>query len=104
MVVERLLDMLFIVVLAAFHPLRRDHPAGLDALVCSGVRVSWLWVVSSCMIIAANQRERALRLADSLLQHIRFLNREAWLRRLDELLAGLSSLTSLRDGSSFSWF
>lgn len=98
MVVERLLDMLFIVVLLPF--------------TLSGITILPEWMRSFALvsgfmalggivvlIIAANQRERALRLADAVLLRLPFLNRAAWVRRIDELLAGLNSLTSLRDGA-----
>jgi uncharacterized protein (TIRG00374 family) len=98
MVVERLLDMLFIVVLLPF--------------TLSGVTLLPDWMRSFAMvsgflalggivvlIIAANQRERALKLSGAILQRLPFLNTEAWLRRIDELLAGLNSLTNPRDGA-----
>jgi uncharacterized membrane protein YbhN (UPF0104 family) len=51
------------------------------------------------LIVAANQRERATRLVESFLDHIPFLNAEAWAARTDSFLAGLESLTSLKDGA-----
>lgn len=98
MVVERLLDMLFIVVLLPF--------------TLSGITTLPDWMRSFALfsgfaaiggiivlVIAANQRERATRLADGMLARLApFLNRAAWVRRFDELLIGLKSLTSLRDG------
>lgn len=98
MVVERLLDMLFIVVLLPF------TLSGLESLpdwlrsvaLASGIAALAGIVV---LIVAANQRSRAQVIGGWLLDHLLpFLNREAWLRRLDELLMGLSSLTNLRDG------
>ncbi len=98
MVVERLLDMLVIVVLLPF--------------TLSGVQVLPEWMRSFALlsgfaaiggiiilVVAANQRPRALRVADGLMARLLpFLNRETWLRRFDGLLVGLKSLTSLRDG------
>jgi uncharacterized protein (TIRG00374 family) len=98
MVVERLLDMLFIVVLLPF------TLAGIStlpewmrsfALVSGFVAIGGIIV----LIVAANQREQAVRLADRLMRHLLpFLNRANWIRRLDELLVGLKSLTTLRSG------
>lgn len=97
MVVERLLDMLFIVVLLPFTlsgvTLLPDWMQSF-ALVSGFLAIAGIVI----LIIAANQRERAAKLADFFLKRLTFLNREAWLRRLDELLAGLNSLTNLRDG------
>lgn len=97
MVVERLLDMLFIVVLLPFTlsgiTLLPDWMRSF-ALVSGFLAIGGIVV----LIIAANQRARALHLADLLLQRLTFLDRDAWLRRLGELLAGLNSLTNLRDG------
>jgi uncharacterized protein (TIRG00374 family) len=98
MVVERLLDMLFIVVLLPF------TLSGLTtlpdwmrsfALFSGFVAVAGIIV----LIVAANQRERAVRLADMLMARLLpFLDRTNWIRRLDELLSGLVSLTSFRSG------
>lgn len=98
MVVERLLDMLFIVVLL---PFTLSGIAILPEWMRSFALVSGFMALGGIvvLIIAANQRERALRLADAVLQRLPFLNREAWVRRIDELLAGLNSLTNLRDGA-----
>ncbi len=98
MVVERLLDMLFIVVLLPF--------------TLSGVTVLPEWMRSFALasgfaaiagivvlVMAANQRQRALHILDSLMARLLpFLNRERWLHRFDGLLIGLKSLTTLRDG------
>lgn len=98
MVVERLLDMLFIVVMLPF------TLSGLSSLP------DWMRTFAlfsgfaaiggiAVLIIAANQRDRATRLVDNLLSRfLPFLNRAAWVRRFDELLMGLKSLTNLRDG------
>jgi uncharacterized membrane protein YbhN (UPF0104 family) len=50
------------------------------------------------MVIAANQRPRASRLIGRFLGRLSFLNAAAWTRRADDILAGLVSLTRLRDG------
>ncbi|RMH01536.1 MAG: UPF0104 family protein [Chloroflexi bacterium] len=51
------------------------------------------------LIMAANKRPFALRLARQLLRLLPFLNPDAWLRRIDDLLLGLHSLTRFRDGA-----
>lgn len=98
MVVERLLDMLFIVVLLPF------TLSGITALpdwMRSFALVSGFAAIGGIvvLIVAANQRERALRFIDSLfVRFVPFVNREAWIRRIDGLLVGLKSLTTWRDG------
>lgn len=99
MVVERLLDMLFIVVLLPF------TLSGISALpewMRSFALVSGFAAIGGIvvLIMAANQRPRALRVLDSLMARLLpFLNnRERWLHRFDGLLIGLKSLTTLRDG------
>jgi uncharacterized protein (TIRG00374 family) len=99
MVVERLLDMLFIVVLL---PFTLSSLALLPEWMRAFARVSGFAAIGSIvvLIIAANQRSRALRVADTLLARLLpFLNRDAWVRRLNELLIGLKSLTTLRGGA-----
>lgn len=99
MVVERLLDMLFIVVLLPF------TLSGLTSLpdwMRSFALVSGFMAIGGIiiLIIAANQRTRAVSLADRLIaRFLPFLNKDTWLRRINDLLIGLKSLTSLRDGA-----
>ncbi|HNS40650.1 MAG TPA: lysylphosphatidylglycerol synthase transmembrane domain-containing protein, partial [Promineifilum sp.] len=51
------------------------------------------------LVIAANQRERASRMVGGLIgRFLPFLDRDSWVRRFDNLLVGLKSLTSIRDG------
>ena len=98
MVVERLLDMVFIVVLLPFT--LSGIPALPDwrqscALVSGCAAIGGILV----LIVAANQRARAVRFTDwALRRFLPFLNRDAWVKRADDLLLGLKSLTSLRDG------
>ena len=99
MVVERLLDMLFIVVLLPFTlsgiPALPDWMQSF-ALVSGFAAVGGILV----LIVAANQRQRATRFADWALRRFApFLNRATWVKRADDLLLGLKSLTSLRDGA-----
>ncbi|WP_374687424.1 lysylphosphatidylglycerol synthase transmembrane domain-containing protein [Promineifilum sp.] len=98
MVVERLLDMLFIVVLLPF------TLSGLTTLpewMRSFALFSGFAAIGGILvlIVAANQRERAVRLAGRFLARwLPFLHGPTWTRRFDGLLAGLKSLTSPRDG------
>ncbi len=100
MVVERLLDMLFIVVLL---PFTLSGLTALPAWMRSFALFSGFAAIAGiiALIVAANQRPRAVGFADWLLgrRWLRFLDRAAWVRRVDELLLGLRSLTSLRDGA-----
>jgi uncharacterized protein (TIRG00374 family) len=99
MVVERLLDMLFIVVLL---PFTLSGLASLPDWMRSFALASGFLAIAGIivLIIAANQRSRALRLADLAFSRLLpFLNKDAWLRRIDDLLTGLKSLTNLRDGA-----
>ena len=99
MVVERLLDMVFIVVLLPFTlsgiPALPDWMQSF-ALVSGFAAIGGILV----LIVAANQRVRAVRFTDWVLRRfLPFLNRAAWVKRADDLLLGLKSLTSLRDGA-----
>lgn len=98
MVVERLFDMLFIVTLLPFtlaqvETLPEWMRSGM--LLTGGAAVFGIGV----LIVAANKRPLAQRVATAILDRIRWLNTETWTAQLDNLLAGLDSLTRLRDGS-----
>ena len=98
MVVERLLDMLFIVVLL---PFTLSGISSLPTWMRSFALVSGFAAIGGIvvLVIAANQRELALRIADWFFKKILpFLNKAAWIRRIDQLLLGLKSLTNFRDG------
>ena len=97
MVVERILDMLFIVTLL---PLTLASVERLPDWMQAAARVSGILAIGAIvmLIVAANQRPFASRLATTILNHIQFLDTPAWVKRLDDLLAGLSSLTRFKDG------
>jgi glycosyltransferase 2 family protein len=97
MVIERVLDLLFIVALL---PFTLANVPQLPAEVQTAARLSAVAAVAviAVLIIAANQRPLANRIATAVLNRIRFLDTVAWSRRSDELLAGLTNLTNLRDG------
>lgn len=95
-VMPRILDMLFIVAmlpltLAAVPTL---PPNVQSAALATGVLTLVAIIV---LVVAANQRPLARRLATAVFQRLG-LNVEAWVNRVDDLLAGLHSLTSLKDG------
>lgn len=97
MVVERVLDLLFIVTLL---PFTLAQASRLPASVQTGARISGVaaLVGIGILVIAANQRPRARRLFGAILDRIPFLETAVWVQRADQLLEGLSSLTRLRDG------
>ncbi|MEM7112094.1 MAG: lysylphosphatidylglycerol synthase transmembrane domain-containing protein [Chloroflexota bacterium] len=97
MVVERVLDMLFVVTVL---PFTLAEVEVLPDWMQSAARVSGILAVGAIvvLIVAANQRPLASRIASFILERLPMLNKEAWLRRLDDLLAGLHSLTRLREG------
>ena len=97
MVVERVLDLLFIVTLL---PFTLAEVGTLPENVQTVARFAGVLAVAAIvtLVVAANQRPLARRLVTFVLDRIYFLDTAAWVRRLDELLSGLSSLTRLGDG------
>ncbi|MEW5989025.1 MAG: lysylphosphatidylglycerol synthase transmembrane domain-containing protein [Chloroflexota bacterium] len=97
LVVERILDLLFIVLLV---PLTAGQLQRLPAEVTSAVRLSGIAAATAivALIIAANQRTLVRRLATAALKRLPFLNATTWARRIDELLAGFSGLSRLGQG------
>ncbi len=97
MVVERVLDMLFIVTLL---PFTFASIAYLPDWIRLGARASGILAITAIilLIIAANQRVLAVRIVASTLSYMPFLNSKAWAKRADSFLAGLNSLTHFRDG------
>jgi glycosyltransferase 2 family protein len=97
MVIERVLDLLFIVVLL---PLTLANVPQLPAEVQTVARLSGTAAVAiiAILVIAANRRPLAMRIATFLLERVDFLDTAVWGRRVDELLGGLTSLTNLRSG------
>lgn len=97
MVVERLLDLLFFIVLLPFTISEVTTLPEWMQSYARGLGLASLGLIV-ILIIAANQRPLARRLATYIFNFIPFLNTETWVKRVDELLSGLSSLTRLRDG------
>jgi uncharacterized protein (TIRG00374 family) len=96
MVAERVLDLLFMVILFPITIASiGDLPPGIEA----AVRVATVLAVTAAivLIIAANQRNSAIRLATQILDQIPFLNKVAWTKRLGDLLSGLDVLTRVGD-------
>ncbi|UCG25311.1 MAG: flippase-like domain-containing protein [Chloroflexota bacterium] len=96
MVAERVFDLAFIVILFPFTlsgvP---EVPPAVNAIVrAAGVTVL---VAIFVLVGAANQREKACRLANAFLRRIPRIDAQAWSRRFDDLLLGLDSLTRFTD-------
>ena len=97
MVVERVLDLLFFVVLLPFTLSEVETlPASLQSYA-RGLGLVSLGIIV-VLIVAANQRPFIQRITTSIFNFVPLLNTENWVKRVDGLLAGLSSLTRLRDG------
>lgn len=97
MVVERVLDLLFIVLLL---PLTLANVQALAPSIRDAARISTVLALIAivALILAANYREFAMRLFRRVINAIPFLNGERWARYFDQLLTGLESLTRLGDG------
>jgi uncharacterized protein (TIRG00374 family) len=97
MVAERVFDLAFIVLL---FPFTLGGVANLPAEVTLVVRGAGLaaLVALVILVVAANQRETAVRLAQHVFQRLPRLDVSSWTRRLDDLLLGLDSLTRWSDG------
>ena len=96
MVVERVLDMLFIVALLPFALSGVEQMPDWMRAGAQGMGIAAIGAIV-VLVIAANQRERAIHLVESILEHIPFLDTAAWTARADSFLAGLDSLTHFRD-------
>lgn len=98
MVVERVLDMLFIIALLPFTlsgveqmpEWMRAGARGMGIVAIAGILI---------LIVAANQRERAVHLSTSILDRIPFMDTAVWSARVDSFLAGLDSLTRPKDAA-----
>jgi uncharacterized protein (TIRG00374 family) len=97
MVAERVFDLAFMVLL---FPFTLGGIASLPPGVNSAVRLAGLaaFLGILVLILAANRPQTALNVARKLLDRIPKLNAQSWTGRLEGLLSGLDSLTSLKDG------
>lgn len=100
MVMERILDLLFIVTLLPFAFASVENlPEAARGAQNAARGVGYIAVLAVVvMIIAANMRPQAHKIATFILNKIPFLKTETWVKIIDDLLAGLSSFTRLRDG------
>ena len=98
MVFERVLDMLFIVILLPFTLASVDY---LPEWMRGGALVSGIAAIAAflILIIAANQRANVEKVVTYVLDYLPFLNTKAWVNRTDNFLAGLDTLTRLKDGT-----
>lgn len=96
-VVARILDMMFIVVLLPLTVSQVDSlPESVQSAALATGMVTLLAIV--VLIIAANQRPFIRKVTTAVFSRIGKLDTEAWVRRVDDLLVGLSSLTHFRSG------
>lgn len=97
MVVERVLDLLFIVTLLPLTVSQLDSmpPQIRTAGQATGIAALGATIV---LIAAANFRPKVIIFTRSILNRIPFLNTERWIRVADDLLRGLDTLTHLRSG------
>lgn len=96
MVVERLLDLLFMVVLLPFTVAQVGSLPAEMRLAAQSAGILAL-IVTFFLILAANQRQRTVQLGQTILHRIPFLDAASWSKRLDDLLAGLGSLSHWRN-------
>lgn len=97
MVVERLLDMLFIVTML---PFTLAEAATLPDWMQTAAKGSGIAAIIAILVLiaAANYRLPALRLTSTILRRFSFLDAVRWSKQVEELLIGLNSLTRLKDG------
>jgi uncharacterized protein (TIRG00374 family) len=98
MIVERILDMLFIIALLPLALSGVEHMPNWMRAGAQGMGLVAI-VAIIVLIVAANQRDRAVRLVERILGFIPFLNTTAWTERADSFLTGLDSLTTLKDAA-----
>lgn len=96
MVVERLLDLLFMVVLLPFTVAQVGSLPAEMRLAAQSAGILAL-IATFFLILAANQRQRTVQLGQTILYRIPFLDDARWSKRLDDLLAGLGSLSHWRN-------
>jgi hypothetical protein len=97
MVVERILDLLFFIVLLPFTLSEVETVPAWMQSYARGLGLATLGIIV-VLIVAANSRPFTRRITTYIFNLIPFLNTENWVRRVDELLIGLGSLTRPRDG------
>ncbi|HZD10981.1 MAG TPA: lysylphosphatidylglycerol synthase transmembrane domain-containing protein [Candidatus Binatia bacterium] len=98
MIVERVFDLLFIVILL---PFTLANVESLAPGIREAARISTVLALLATivLVLAANYRQTALRLFGAILNHLPVLDADRWTPHFDQLLSGLNSLTRLRDGA-----
>ena len=96
-VMARILDMLFIVLLLPLTVSQVDLlPESVRTYALATGIITLIAIV--VLIIAANQRPFITKITTAVFSRIPKLDTKAWVRRVDDLLVGLSSLTHLKSG------
>jgi len=96
MVVERVFDLLFIIILFPFTIATVEQVPQTVKTVA--LITGSLAVFATIVIIgAANRRQLAMKVAKRFARRLRFINPDPWLRRLDDGLKGLGVFTNLKD-------
>jgi glycosyltransferase 2 family protein len=97
-VAARIIDMMIIVALLPFTLASVPTlPSQVQSAALATGAVTLVAIL--ILVVAANQRPFAAKLTTAVMQKLPIqLDVNAWVRRIDDLLAGLGSLTSLRSG------
>ncbi|MCP4363222.1 MAG: flippase-like domain-containing protein, partial [Chloroflexi bacterium] len=97
MLVGRIIDMMFMVAILPFSLVA--VPTLPEQLRAAALGTGVLALVAIIiLILAANMRPLAGRIATAVFNRISFMDTQTWVRRIDDLLKGLDSLTRLKDG------
>ncbi len=98
MVVERLLDM---VVIVALLPFTIAQVPTLPERLRSGATISGFVAIAAVvlLVVMVNFRPKVNQLSRATFDRIPFLDTDTWTTQIDNLLAGLVTLTSWRSGS-----
>lgn len=98
MVVERILDLLFFAIVLPLTMTRiQQFPPELQTVATAAAGLSFTGLL--VLILAANQRQRVLKLVTAVLNRLPLLknNTDFWRTQTDEILSGLHALTRWRD-------
>lgn len=97
MVSERVLDLLFIV---ALFPFVTNGASEIPYEIRLAAQAAAILAVVAFLVLigAANQRKFAIQVASNIFNRFSLPNSASWIRRLDDLLLGLSVFTNLLDG------
>jgi uncharacterized protein (TIRG00374 family) len=96
MVAERMLDLLFMVIL---FPIAVASLGEMPVEIKTAVRLASFLAIAAAVVLigAANQREISVKIATAILDRIPKLDTLVWSRRLNDLLLGLNVFTRLSD-------